>query len=224
MHSAQGIILKREDFRERDERIILYTKEFGKISVIAKGTKRIEAKLRGNLDIFNFADIIFVKGANFFILTGIDLREGFRSIAENPHAYRAGLAALKTIESIFAENLRDDVFFDDVLYTVRKLNEFAGSGMTDKDKELYSWLLLKKFVLKILGNQGYSITPAIRSIRSGRGAAFSNNAGRLIEMLNGVKHTDVRLTKQDFVSIEDMLRKQFACLFNFTAPSWVPNI
>ncbi len=221
MYSAQGIILKREDFRERDERVVLYTKEFGKIAVIAKGVKRIEAKLRGNLDIFNFVDIIFVKGASFFILTGIDLREGARSIAENPHAYMAALAVLKTIDSIFAENLRDDGFFDSILYTVRKLNEFASSGMPDKGKELYSWLLLKKFALKILGNQGYSVTP---SANSGRGAAFSNNAGRLMEMLNGVKHTNVHLTKRDLISIEDMFRKQFVYLFNFTAPSWVPRI
>ena len=43
MYAAQGVILKREDFRERDERVVLYTKEFWKLSVIAKGTKRIQA-------------------------------------------------------------------------------------------------------------------------------------------------------------------------------------
>ena len=60
MYTARGIILKREDFREWDERVFLYTREFGKMSVVAKGTKRIEAKLRGNLDIFNFVDIILL--------------------------------------------------------------------------------------------------------------------------------------------------------------------
>ena len=224
MHSAQGIILKVEDFRERDERVILYTREFGKISVIAKGAKRIEAKLRGNLDIFNFDDIMFVKGANFFILTGTDLKEGFRSIAENPHAYKATLAVIKTIDSIFAENLKDDVFFDDILYTMRKLNEFACSGMRDEEKELYSWLLLKKFALKILANQGHYTFPSARSARLGQTSVFSNSALRLMEMLNGAKHTNVRLTKQDFISIEDMLARQFVYFFNFTAPSWVPNI
>ncbi|MBI1888789.1 MAG: recombination protein O N-terminal domain-containing protein, partial [Candidatus Spechtbacteria bacterium] len=72
MYSTKGIILHREDFRERDERVVLYTKDFGKISVVVKGVKRIEAKLRGNVDIFNVVDITFVEGAYFLILTGIE--------------------------------------------------------------------------------------------------------------------------------------------------------
>ena len=90
------MVRRREDFRERDERVVLYTREFGKISVIAKGVKRIEAKLRGNLDIFNLADITFVQGSYFSILTGVDLKERFLHIVNSPATYNAALAAAKT--------------------------------------------------------------------------------------------------------------------------------
>lgn len=225
MHSAQGIILRRGDFRERDERVVLYTREFGKISVIAKGVKRIEAKLRGNLDIFNVVDIAFVQGSHFFILTGVDLKERFLNIANSPATYNVALAAAKIVDNIFEENLperqtslRDDGFFDQILYVLKKLDEFAANTEDSRDLETHSWLLAKKLQMNVLNNQGFSSHPPVQTIK------LSGNAVLLLKMLEGGNRKSVRLTKQDFMSIEDMFTRQFAYSFNFKSPSWIPRI
>lgn len=225
MHLAQGIILRREDFRERDERVILYTREFGKISVIAKGVKRIEAKLRGNLDIFNLVDIIFIQGFHSFILTGIDLKERFLNIANSPATYNAALAATKIVDNVFEENLpdrqmgmRDEGFFDQILYVVKKLDEFAAKTESSRDLETHSWLLAKKLQMNVLNHQGFSSCPPVQNIK------LSKNAALLLKMLEGGNRESVRLTKQDFIRIEDMFTRQFAYLFNFKSPSWIPTI
>jgi len=211
MHATQGIILKREDFRERDERITLYTRDFGKISVIAKGLKRIEAKLRGNLDIFNFVDIIFVEGVNFYILTGIDLKNRFSSIIKDAYVYSATLSAMDAVSYIFQESAKDKDFFDALHFTIKKFNEYASGDLSKAS--LYSWLLLKKFQMIVLENQGYSVNKK----------NLSKNSKLLFEMLKGSSHLSVSLSKQDFFNIEDLLTRSFGYFFNFRPSSWIPS-
>lgn len=210
MYSAQGIILKREDFREKDERVVLYTKELGKIAVVAKGTKRIEAKLRGNLDTFNFVDIIFVEGAHFFILTGIDTRERLGNLIADPHVYSTALSCVRSVADIFEENLRDKGFFDFLYKTLKKLNECAPG----QNPSLHAWLIFKKFQMTVLENQGYAA--------SEHAPQLPKNAALLLEMLGGAAHSSVRLSRREFLDIEDFFGHSFAYFFNHRISSWIP--
>ena len=216
MYSAQGIILKREDFREKDERVVLYTKEFGKISVIAKGAKRIEAKLRGSLDIFNFVDIIFVEGRHFFILTGVEIQERFSNLIKNPYGYSAVFSMSNSLLHIFEENSRDEDFFDFVYGAVKKLDEF------DPNSSLHPWLLLKKFQLKVLENQGYKIDEKILSSLNIKKP--SSNAAIFFGMLQGSDRADVCLSKKDFSDIEGTFMDIFSYIFNYRVAQWIPVI
>ncbi|MFY9457859.1 MAG: recombination protein O N-terminal domain-containing protein [Candidatus Spechtbacterales bacterium] len=226
MYSAKGIILKRDDFRERDERVVLYTKEFGRISIVAKGTRRIEAKLRGNLDIFNFVDIIFVEGAHFFILTGAETRERFGSLTKNPYIYTAALSSANTVLNIFWEHLpasqagaKDNEFFDYFYSTLNRLDEY-GRHKSKLETSLYAWLILKKFQMDILENQGHlTREPSWHSKPE-----LSKNAALLLEMLRGERHRSARLSKQEFTNIEDVFGNMFAHFFNYKIFSWIPII
>jgi len=210
MYTASGIILKREDFKERDEKIVLYTKEFGKIAVVAKGTKRIEAKLRGNLDIFNFVDIIFVEGAHFFILTGVETRERFCNLVKDPYIYGAAVSCARSVCDIFEENAKDREFFKTLRFTIKKLDEYTDS----LGPALYSWLLLKKFQMTILENQGYAPKKPTGQL--------SKNAMLLLEMLRGTAHPGVRLSRKEFSDIEEFFSNTFAYFFNHRISPWIP--
>jgi len=216
MYSAQGIILKREDFKERDERVVLYTKEFGKISVVAKGTKRIEAKLRGNLDIFNFVDIIFVEGKNFFILTGIDTQGRFSDIIKDPYIYGAAVSCARSIEDIFEENLRDRNLFNFFRKTLEKLHESAHGEETS----LHAWLIQKKFQMTILENQGYG--RSTEKILPDYTKKLSKNSLILLEMLKGAKHPSVRLSRRELWDIEKAFVNIFEYIFRYRFSSWIP--
>lgn len=220
MHSAQGIILRREDFRERDEKVVLYTKEFGKISIVAKGTKRIGAKLRGNLDIFNFVDIIFVEGRNFFILTNIDTREKFSNIIKNPHIYGAALSVTEMTWDIFQEMARDEEFFEALRSTLTKLNKYGGDELSGQESSLYSWLILKKFQSILLGNQGYSMN--ISEMFSQSGKKLSKSSVMLLEMFDGADHSGVRLSQGEIWDIERVFFNTFEYIFNYTPSLWIP--
>lgn len=149
MHATQAVILGRDDFRERDERIVFYTRNYGKLTVVAKGTRRIEAKLRGEIDIFNIADIVFVEGEKFAILTNIETKARFLNIGRNPYSYKASLSAASIVSNIFEERLPDALLFDKIRDFLANMN----NCISEKDCRL----ALKDFQIKILENQGYRI-------------------------------------------------------------------
>lgn len=52
-NNLHGIVLKRIDLKNDDKLITIYTKEIGKISVIAKGVKKLNSKRKSSVEIFN---------------------------------------------------------------------------------------------------------------------------------------------------------------------------
>ena len=51
-YTTEGIILKRKDYQENDRLFTIYSKDYGKIDLIAKGTKKISSKLNSYLEPF----------------------------------------------------------------------------------------------------------------------------------------------------------------------------
>ena len=52
-YKTEGIILKRINFGEADRILTSYTKHFGKISLLAKGVRKITSRKGGNIELFN---------------------------------------------------------------------------------------------------------------------------------------------------------------------------
>ena len=64
MIKTEAIILKTADLGETDRLLTIYSKEFGKIQVIARGTKKLESKLRYHLEPLSYSHLILVEGKN----------------------------------------------------------------------------------------------------------------------------------------------------------------
>lgn len=77
MFHAQGIVLKKTPYREFDEILTVFTKNFGKIEILGRGVKRPLAKLNSHLQIFDLSEVEFVLGKKFKVLTGANLISNF---------------------------------------------------------------------------------------------------------------------------------------------------
>lgn len=63
-YSVEGIVIKRSNTHEADRLITLFTQEQGKITVIAKGVRKLSSKRIGSLELFNLikAQVMVGKG------------------------------------------------------------------------------------------------------------------------------------------------------------------
>lgn len=78
--STKAIILDRQNFRENDLKVTLYTQEFGKLDLIARGALKQSSKMAGHLEPMNIADVMIVAGKQFNYIGSIISRNCFVGI------------------------------------------------------------------------------------------------------------------------------------------------
>ena len=77
----QAIILHRQDFREHDEIVSLYTLEAGKIDALARSVKKITSKNSAHLEPFSLVEAEVIKGQEVYHIIksrGINIFPGIR--------------------------------------------------------------------------------------------------------------------------------------------------
>ena len=75
MHSYSdfGLVIKRHNLGEADKLVTLYTKEHGKITLKAKGVRKLTSKRAGSIDLFNYIKFHAVSGrGEIDILTEVE--------------------------------------------------------------------------------------------------------------------------------------------------------
>ena len=91
---AHGIILKGQKFRETSKILRVFTEEFGKISLIAKGVRSAKSRSTGTLETLNYIEFSFYRkpGQDLYLLRQADLVESFRTLRDSSEATAAALA------------------------------------------------------------------------------------------------------------------------------------
>lgn len=70
-YKVEGIILKRTNLGEADKIITVFTKEEGKLKILAKSIRKITSRKAGSLELFNHVKLLLVKGKNLDIITEV---------------------------------------------------------------------------------------------------------------------------------------------------------
>jgi DNA repair protein RecO (recombination protein O) len=60
--ATTAIILGRTDYGEADRILTLLTPQYGKLSLLAKGVRRVKSKLAGGIELFSVSEITFIQG------------------------------------------------------------------------------------------------------------------------------------------------------------------
>lgn len=82
-YSSEGIVLARRSFGEGDRIISVYTKNQGRVSLIAKGVRKPKSRKRGHVEVFN--KIIFhgVSGKGIDIMTEVEVVDDYGEFRKN---------------------------------------------------------------------------------------------------------------------------------------------
>ncbi len=101
---VSGIILKRVNFGESDKIITLFTKNEGKIKVIAKGARKMKSKFCGHIEMMNKSQFILHRGKTFKIATEVSLIENYLGHSTNLGNLKNLYFMTEVIEKTLPEN------------------------------------------------------------------------------------------------------------------------
>lgn len=108
---TQGIVLRRTDYGEADRIVVFLTPDHGKVSVVAKGVRRLKAKLAGGIELFSVSSITFIKGrGDLGTLTSARLEKNYSTIVTDIARVQLGYELIKLLSNTVEDDAGKEFF------------------------------------------------------------------------------------------------------------------
>lgn len=144
-YSLKAIILNRKSISECDGRIVVYSREFGKLELTARGAKKIKSKLAGHLEPISLTDIMAVRGRRHDYVGAAVSKNCFSNIKNDLKKLEQAAQAVKTVARLIKPGVADEKIFELLKNYLECLD--ASIAVSEVSANL--------FILKILAELGH---------------------------------------------------------------------
>lgn len=145
-NSGKGIILRKIRTKENDQTVVIFSEEFGKIWLLAKGAQKINSKRLPCLDSLNFVNFSFTNRTGLNFLKEISLISALEQLKIDYQKKRTLLLIIEILDKILPIgqkeaqvfeltkeflvllNKQKDGFDDLLLITIKRLMVILGYG------------------------------------------------------------------------------------------------
>ena len=110
-YNLTAIILNRQDWRERDSRITVYSKEKGKQVFVVRGTKKITSKLVGHIEPISLVELMAIRGRKQEYVGGVAVKKNYKNIKADLEKINIAGKGIKIFNNIVKPNEEDDSLF-----------------------------------------------------------------------------------------------------------------
>lgn len=140
---VEGIILKRRDLGEADRILTVFTYQKGKISILAKGVRRIISRRAGNVELLNRVLMYLHQAKTFLILTEASSLDTFPKLKEDLTLSTYAFHIIELVDKLTAENQENRILYEHLVDVLRRLSK--------KPRQI----LVRAFETKILSLMGF---------------------------------------------------------------------
>lgn len=175
-----AIVLKKKEIGETDRLYTFYTDTIGKVQFVAKGVRKSEAKLAGQLETLMLGLVIVAKGRGSGKITGAVAEKNFICIREDLDILKRVLEAVHVFERLVGWEEKDEKLF--VL-----LGEYltVADDLARENKKEKVFLVTEGFLFQLFSHLGYEIATGACVVSGKRLAAgerhfFSPSAGGIV--------------------------------------------
>jgi DNA repair protein RecO (recombination protein O) len=175
-----AIVLKKKEIGETDRLYTLYTREQGKVRVVARGIRKAEAKLASQLENGTFVDVAIARTRGTGKITGAVAEETFPYLRHNFDILKRVLDVLGVFERLVDLEEPDAVLFDLLKEYLSLANDLGRGGKMDKVV-----LLSEGFLFQLFAHLGYTIETGAcvvsgERLRAGERHYFSPGQGGMV--------------------------------------------
>jgi DNA repair protein RecO (recombination protein O) len=107
-----GFILRAIKFRESDLILTVLSRDYGKISLIAKGARRTESKFGAALDLLTLSELVFYDAENLKLLKEASILEDYRALKGDYDRLTLALQTAHLLNQLIEEHHPDRAVFE----------------------------------------------------------------------------------------------------------------
>jgi DNA repair protein RecO (recombination protein O) len=142
---VDAVVLRHSDYGEADRLLTIYTRQLGKMRVIAKGARKIASRKAGHIEPFTHVRLQLAKGREMFIVTQADTVDAYLSLRED---------LILTSQASYVMELLDRFTYED-----ETENSSTFRLLTDTLSRLASfsdvWLVTRYYEMRLLDHLGF---------------------------------------------------------------------
>jgi len=159
-YRSVAVILKRQDFKEYDRLLTVYTEKMGKIEVVARGTKKIQSKLAGHLEPFCLTDLMVARGRYRDRVAGSVILEDFNQLKSSFEGIVLAGYFNEVVDLLTRSHQVDQNTFSLIKKAYRTIDRYFEKN--DKKEDFRNqFLIVLSFILRLLSLQGFQ--PSFKS-------------------------------------------------------------
>lgn len=121
---ARAIVIRQVDFSESSRVVTLFTREFGKVAVLAKGAKRLKGPFESALDLLAVCEVVFIRksSSGLDLLTEAQLQQRFRPKPHDLGSLYGGYYVAELLDSLSEDYDPHPLLFDEAEAALTRLS------------------------------------------------------------------------------------------------------
>lgn len=112
--TSDAVVLKTMKYRESSRIVTLYTREYGRVAVLAKGARDRKTRFGSALHPMSYVRVVFYRkdSRDLQLLSQCEHLKVFRTISEDLDKMSAGMALVELVAAVSHDEERNDPLFD----------------------------------------------------------------------------------------------------------------
>ena len=121
-YRVNAIVLKHQDYGEADRLLTIYSREYGKLKVMAKGVRKVRSRKGGHLEPFMSVNILLSKGRSWDIVSQAEAQEVFPNLRESLEMIGYASYAVELVDKFTFEEEENASVYTLLNHTLIRLN------------------------------------------------------------------------------------------------------
>lgn len=196
-----AIVLKKREVGETDRIYTFFTREAGKVTSIAKGVRKSEAKLAAALETGSVVDIMVVKTRGMGKIAGATLEASFPAVRQDFEALRLMVEALTLFDRLVEPEENDEALYDLLEQYLGLFETLVVTGRTDK-----LTLITEAFFFKLCFHLGYPLQLGVSALsgeklEAGERYVLSPSEGGVLNLSEARRMNDGLVVHADTIKL-----------------------
>lgn len=138
LYRLEAVVLKRRDFGEADRLLTCFSREEGKLTLLAKGVRKTTSRKAGHLELFMYSRLLVARGRTWDIITQAECAEPFLPVREDLVRTSLAYYAADLIDLLTEERDPNPPLFELLSGTLRRVGEAQDARLPVRYFELHA--------------------------------------------------------------------------------------
>jgi DNA repair protein RecO (recombination protein O) len=149
VYRTRAVVLRRRDYRDADRVLTVFTPEFGKQELIAKGIRKTTSRKAGHLELFTHSSLMLARARTWDIITEAVTIENYRHLRQDLDSIGRASYVCELVDNFTEADDENRPMYELLLVALRQLDEQSAGNTGDPG------VLLRWFELQTLNLTGF---------------------------------------------------------------------